>query len=176
MLIYNERKRDGVCVKCEEPAISGRVTCVDCSEEQLSSARRRANKMKKSGCTRCGSPRLSYGMKQCDECHTKERNKRRALKEEVFLAYGGFRCVCCEITLISMLSIDHVKNDGAEHRKQLGSKLYYFLKRNGYPSGYQVLCWNCNWSKSINNGVCEHKSAYNQDSRRYRAEAAKLTQ
>jgi ABC-type uncharacterized transport system substrate-binding protein len=34
---------------------------------------------------------------------------------------------------------------------------YKWLARNGYPSGFQILCMNCNHGKSRNGGVCPHQ-------------------
>ena len=62
------------------------------------------------------------------------------------LVLGGCRDIRC-------LSIDHINDDGAEHRRQLygtnasGLRFYNWLKRNGYPDGFQVLCMNCQWIK-----------------------------
>ena len=39
-----------------------------------------------------------------------------------------------------------------------GTKFYRWLKRNNFPEGFQVLCFNCNCGKEINKGVCPHKS------------------
>jgi hypothetical protein len=55
------------------------------------------------------------------------------------------------------LTIDHIKGNGAEERRRLakqarGSRFYLWLKRHGYPEGYQVLCFNCNNIKKIKNG------------------------
>jgi hypothetical protein len=57
------------------------------------------------------------------------------------------------------LQIDHVNNDGAEHRKQLGrggSRLYQWLRKHNFPTGFQVLCANCNRGKALL-GVCPHQ-------------------
>ena len=68
-----------------------------------------------------------------------------------------------------MLTIDHVNNDGAAHRKAIGKvfpstgnralivEMYTWLEKNEFPSGFQVLCYNCNLSKHRNKGICEHK-------------------
>ena len=56
-------------------------------------------------------------------------------------------CKCCGVTTLVFLSIDHIKNDGNIHRKQVGSNLYRWLRDNSYPEGYQVLCMNCQFSK-----------------------------
>jgi hypothetical protein len=95
---------------------------------------------------------------------------RRRAKLRVLEAYGGAVCVCCSETSLSMLTIDHVNNDGRKHREEIGklykydtgkqalvAEMYTWLEKNGFPSGFQVLCYNCNMSKHRNKGVCEHK-------------------
>ena len=65
--------------------------------------------------------------------------------------YGGVRCSVCGISDIDVLTIDHV-GGGASHRNKLsgkrtgasGYKFYSWLKKEGYPPGYRVLCFNCN--------------------------------
>lgn len=61
------------------------------------------------------------------------------------------------------LRVSHTgEKDGSAHRKELknqnikhtGSTFYRWLKRNNYPIGYQVLCWNCQWSKYLH-GKCQ---------------------
>ena len=50
------------------------------------------------------------------------------------------------------------KVGGNKHRKQLkafGVELYAFLRREGWPPGYQILCHNCNLSKGYY-GLCPH--------------------
>ena len=92
----------------------------------------------------------------------KENNKRNyeKWKARAIDAYGGNRCNCCGETEPLFLSIDHVNNDGAEHRKSVASgiKFYKWLAENGYPDGFQVLCHNCNMGKYRNGGVCPHRN------------------
>jgi len=44
-----------------------------------------------------------------------------------------------------------VVGDGAEHRRRFnlkgGNVLYKWLEREGFPPGFQVLCFNCNGKK-----------------------------
>lgn len=54
-----------------------------------------------------------------------------------------------------VLDVDHVNNDGAEHRKEVRSNFYAWLKQQGFPEGYQILCRNCNWAK-FRLGECPH--------------------
>lgn len=66
-------------------------------------------------------------------------------------------CNCCKEKEIKFLSIDHINNDGAKHRKEMKQKnIYRWLKTNNYPEGFQVLCYNCNLSKGFY-GECPHK-------------------
>lgn len=86
-----------------------------------------------------------------------ERERQRLLKEGAYRAYGGYRCVCCGETESKFLCIDHVNDDGQEHRKTVdASRLYYWLKVNDYPAGFQILCFNCNQGKRLNGGICPH--------------------
>lgn len=72
---------------------------------------------------------------------------------------GTPKCACCGETHIESLTIDHINNDGAQHRKITecgsGTTLYLWLKKNGYPGEFQVLCMNCNWAKG-RLGYCPH--------------------
>lgn len=83
------------------------------------------------------------------------------VKRIVLKHYGGGKCACvkCGESDIDCLSIDHVNND-AHHRqnnKRLGgTQLYRKLMAQGFPKGYQTLCYNHNMKKAIelcrNNG------------------------
>ena len=91
----------------------------------------------------------------------KVREYAALLKNEVFMAYGGWRCACCGESERAFLSLDHVNNDGFKDRvngRKSSNYSYRQIKKAGFPSGiYQVLCMNCNFGKHMNNGVCPHK-------------------
>lgn len=60
-----------------------------------------------------------------------------------------------------MLTLDHVDNDGNEHRRnepalRWAKHMYAWIVKNGFPTNFQVLCYNCNISKFRNGGVCAH--------------------
>ena len=82
---------------------------------------------------------------------------RENLKVEVLTHYGkdGKLQCCwekCPVMDIDMLTLDHVKNDGSEHRKMIGkggSKTYIVVKREKFPPGFQTLCWNHQWKKEM---------------------------
>jgi hypothetical protein len=86
--------------------------------------------------------------------HQRLRENHRKLKREIFNIYGGCICANCKISDIDVLTIDHIQGGGTQHRKKLsgnglGATFYHWLKRNNYPKGYQVLCFNCNIKKFI---------------------------
>lgn len=69
-------------------------------------------------------------------------------RREMCDAYGG-HCVCCGETIWQFLTVHHKNNDGNEHRKTVPShKLLRWLKKNKYPDGFELLCWNCHMSLS----------------------------
>jgi len=85
---------------------------------------------------------------------------------EVYAHYSSTvipSCACCGEQELLFLTIDHINNNGAQERKQLhngkniGSAFYDWLKKQGYPEGYQLLCFNCNLGKHRNKGICPHK-------------------
>ena len=71
-------------------------------------------------------------------------------------------CGCCQESDLSKLNIDHIRGGGRAHRKSLGFtdsyQFYIWLKKQGYPEGYQTLCSAHNlrkehyWEKE-NNGI-----------------------
>lgn len=91
-----------------------------------------------------------------------EPERRARLRSEVLQAYGG-RCACCGEPEPKFLGVDHINNDGAEHRRELnisaGSRFYKWLKANKFPKdNFQLLCHNCNFAKGMY-GECPHVKA-----------------
>jgi hypothetical protein len=60
---------------------------------------------------------------------------------------GLMECSKCHFKDIRALTLDLV--DGGHKKKGLpyGTKLYEQLKKEGWPEGWQVLCFNCQWIK-----------------------------
>lgn len=89
-----------------------------------------------------------------------------SLKLEIMMAYGGCKCACCGETNHIFLTIDHMDGNGSKHRTEIfgksrssgGALFYRWLKNNNFPSGFQVLCYNCNIGKHRNGNVCPHKT------------------
>lgn len=87
------------------------------------------------------------------------RDYAKKMRLEVLEHYGGIppKCVCCGQIGIEFLTMDHINNDGAKHMKAInGRSLTGWLRAQGFPTGFQVLCWNCNEAKKYR-GYCPHK-------------------
>lgn len=100
----------------------------------------------------------SYYWKDPDKVRARQKRYRQAEKREVVSRYGGL-CACCGENELVFLTIDHIYGDGKEHRStdRSATLLYRWLKKNGYPDGFQVLCWNCNTAKR-RLSACPHES------------------
>jgi hypothetical protein len=103
-----------------------------------------------------------YGrMRRCKKCQNKLiRDNHRQWRLEVLEYYGGKppTCFCCGESTYEFLSVDHINGGGNKHRQELmaGSRgTVRWLKREGFPDGYRVLCHNCNLSYGFY-GYCPH--------------------
>lgn len=67
------------------------------------------------------------------------------------------RCNCCGEKHEEFLTLDHINNNGAEHRREVkGGSIYHYILTHGFcASDYQVLCWNCNAAIGFL-GYCPH--------------------
>lgn len=106
-------------------------------------------------------PERPYGAKGlCRSCYAMKfanPDARKRLRSRVIEAYGN-QCACCGERRYEFLTIDHIDGSGAQHRRELGGSqhVYAWLRRNNYPQGFQVLCWNCNCAKHFHHG-CPHQ-------------------
>ena len=159
-----------LCMKCCEVKpvseftsdITGLVfrnTCINCSE------------IKKEDtvitCGFCGTIFIKannsrYCSKECAKNAQSVENKNRLSTQRLLVLqhYSNSMvpfCNCCNENIFSCLALDHIDNNGAEHRKEIGTTIYFWIITNGFPSGYQVLCSNCNFAKYRNGGICPHQ-------------------
>lgn len=103
--------------------------------------------------------------KECaKECHdnasVSQKVKRQESKVIVFKHYGNCKCQCCGESDVRFLTIDHVNGGGSSHRLKLrkgGWNFCRWLIRNKFPTGYAILCFNCNCGRGANGGICPHK-------------------
>jgi hypothetical protein len=126
--------------------------------------RSREERKKRGECIQCGNPTMALSLR-CQKCsdrlHTLGRETQAARKLAVMEHYGkDGKAVCCwqgcQISDLDMLTLDHVANNGAAHRREYsktgrggGTALYLMLERQDYPSGYQTLCCNHNLKKHL---------------------------
>lgn len=86
----------------------------------------------------------------------KQKEYRKKLRSVILNHYGG-KCICCGETQKEFLAVDHISGNGAKHRKEIGSSnIYWWIKKNNFPPGFQILCHNCNLAKGFY-GSCPHK-------------------
>lgn len=112
--------------------------------EQVEAARKRAREY-----GRTHKAEAAIRIKKWQIEHGKE------LKTEVCRRYGPngeLRCSRCDCSELAALTIDHIFGNGGKHRKEIRESLYYWLRREGYPSGYQTLCFNHQRIKQFENG------------------------
>jgi hypothetical protein len=131
-----------------------RPLCKECGERVCEIL----NKFKKTFREKCWRCR-SFN-KNPERYREVQKQGLRNTKVEVINHYGG-RCNCCGENNPIFLTIDHINGGGTTHRKQLkrsGSTFSRWLKNQGYPPGYQVLCFNCNCGRQINGGICPHQT------------------
>lgn len=86
---------------------------------------------------------------------------RFRLKIEALKHYSGGTMACAHCGFaadVDALTLDHIENNGAEHRKELGigvrggsagTTMYERLRALGWLPGLQVLCANCNTIKAL---------------------------
>lgn len=148
------------CRTCKiRDTTKGKKTCDTC----LAITRKcRAERIKSGGCRNCTNPAAPNQIR-CLQCIVKDRVRNKAwklkLKAETMAHYGGAKCNCCGESELQFLTIDHIHGGGRKHRRQIGQgkTIYSWLKNNGYPVGYQVLCYNCNCAKGFY-GECPHET------------------
>jgi hypothetical protein len=167
-------ERTGLCMQCNvTPAVQDRTLCAACLAEVTRRGKARyADRVSKRLCTECAAPLGDRKGRSCKECRAK-LNKggeqyrpadpayRRKRQEEwwgqVFAHYGR-RCACCGETEQAFLTVDHINNDGAKHRRELGKGLALrgWIVKHNWPKIFQILCWNCNCAK-WRVGICPHE-------------------
>lgn len=134
----------------------------------------------RSYCLSCGKRDRAKPLESCtsvqhknEYADTLRRNaksgfKRRAnLKLDALKHYGGTppACRCCGEGNVVFLTFHHTGNNGARERKNVrpdstigGWDFALWLRKNRWPTGYSVLCWNCNWAiRQL--GSCPHQKS-----------------
>lgn len=109
-------------------------------------------------CSKCKSVevvRSGY----CPSCFRDYYTKYRVMVINHY-SQGEMRCQSptCEVQGgakdIRCLSLDHIKGGGANHRASIKGGnfgVYRWIVSNNFPSGFQVLCMNCQFIKRYDN-------------------------
>lgn len=82
----------------------------------------------------------------------KDADNYAKARDQIFNHYcqGNPRCMSCGVQDKRVLAIDHINNDGAKHRSEIGQLTpVWWIIKNNFPPGFQILCCNCNWIKEL---------------------------
>lgn len=91
------------------------------------------------------------------------RTRRFKMRELIFDAYGR-ECACCGESEREFLAVDHIFGGGRAHRLEIGggkcggNRFYQWLVNNKFPTGFRILCHNCNQARG-HYGACPHERA-----------------
>lgn len=84
-----------------------------------------------------------YRAKNPEKYAAQSREAKRKQRAAMFLLYGC-KCVLCGFSDKRALTLDHVRNNGAEERARLGPRGVYRRALNPKNKGdYRMLCMNC---------------------------------
>jgi hypothetical protein len=73
---------------------------------------------------------------------------------------GTYACSCCGQSHLEFLVIDHIDGAVNNHHRSInrsGLGFYRWLRANGYPPGFRMLCHNCDAAFGLH-GACPHQS------------------
>lgn len=110
-----------------------------------------------SWCKECRSVRnKAYNATNADIQNAISRMRHLELKVTALMGYGG-ACACCGEKRIAFLVLDHVRENGAEHRREANlHSIYRWAIKNNFPPDLRVLCANCNCGSYRNQSQCPH--------------------
>lgn len=192
--LRHSRKSNGLCVNCGQPNSElpfrrcpdcrkihnekkyqlnqkriAKGICYQCGKNPIDSSRSRGR------CAKCLNCENASHFTQRDKRNAKTRNYQHRLKDDVLAAYGGPICNCCGETNKILLTIDHLENNGMQHRRAIKTLyIYPWLKKNGFPPGYQVLCFTCNHGRHLNGGSLCPAHEEHAKIKRYREQQGEL--
>jgi len=136
----------GNCLTCGKPPVPGTNTCIECNRRATDSTLRRYRLNKGNGvCPFCGEKTDNkFRCKECHKKHLKRGVSRWHRQRLIVLQHYDGVCKCCGENTYEFLEIDHINNNGAKHRKEVGSHMMEWIIKNNFPPYLQLLCANCN--------------------------------
>ncbi len=164
---YVERSRklrikridNGLCARCEEPAVFKRKMCEKHLEEnRLKEKRKRERRKDKNICIKCGQQPPRPGKVQCFPCSEIDKDKHNAAKMDVYYQRrsAGVCVRCGEPTDNFSVHCDKCsmymrKKDKIRHDKSKEAGLCIHCHKS-FPVDGEVLCLPCK-KKSVINGA-----------------------
>jgi 5-methylcytosine-specific restriction endonuclease McrA len=157
---YLEYKNAGTCVRCGSERMLGKTRCPEHHKQHLAyTAKGKSKAISKGLCRYCLIEPVNEDKSMCEECLTKHSARQKGIYQKhragCISAYGS-KCVCCGISNQKYLQLDHINNDGADHRKAIsidrGGSMYTWAFRNNFPDNLQLLCANCHQAKTVYGG------------------------
>lgn len=137
--------------------VDGHQVCLDCGEKKP---------LADYSLFQPRNGRAAVYSSRCKPCAAEKTRSARVQNRQAVLDAYGRRCVCCGETEEVFLALDHIENDGAEHRKLLNrgtnhgmDSVYRDVVRRGFPPEFQLLCHNCNMAKHLL-GQCPHSASF----------------
>jgi hypothetical protein len=128
----------------------------------------RAERQAEGICISCGANKATQSTVRCTKCveHRKALAKKykvpqkglvkKVLRERVF-EYLGPKCACCDTEHRAFLTIDHVNRDGSKERTDTKQMAMFRAVLRGERPDIRILCYNCNFGREFNGGVCPHQ-------------------
>lgn len=85
----------------------------------------------------------------CRQCTSEQGKTEYSNAKELVLTHYGAKCALCSETNEELLQIDHIYNNGHQHRldDSRARVMALWLVKHGFPTGYQTLCRRCNLMK-----------------------------
>lgn len=96
----------------------------------------------------------NHAQRDKQRAYSRARNQRLRLIVIDHYSKGVRACACCGESSVEFLTLDHIHGGGNRERK-IVRHLDLWLINNDFPSGYQILCYNCNGAKRTNTD-CPH--------------------
>ena len=133
------------------------------ADRTASDKRQRARRKRDGICYRCQGTAIP-GRTRCVDCqewHRQFAKEWRAKRRKLVYDHYGRVCQCCKSTFDDVfLTLGHVHQDGAVHRRQVGTEMYAWAIKNGFPDILETQCWNCNGARMVTGGTCPHQEKH----------------